>query len=123
MLVGLAVLSLLSEFASAGSIVCLVDDAQWLDRPSAEALLFAALRLDAEGIVLIIAARAGLAAPLLAQLDESTAAGLLAEHAATLSAADRYRVLAQAQGNPLALLSLPAALGTDRPLAPARPCP
>lgn len=119
MLVGLAVLSLLAEFADGGAVLCLVDDAQWLDRASAEALLFAARRLDAEGIALIIAARPGFAAPGLTQLsltglDASSAAGLLAEHAATLSPADRYRVLAEAQGNPLALLELPAALAADR---------
>ncbi|RBM18824.1 helix-turn-helix transcriptional regulator [Prauserella sp. PE36] len=119
MLVGLAVLSLLSEFADGEPVLCLVDDAQWLDRPSAEALLFAARRLDAEGIALIIAARPGFAAPGLRELpltglDAPAAAGLLAEHAATLSPTDRYRVLAEAQGNPLALLELPAALAGDR---------
>ncbi len=120
MLVGLAVLSLLAEFADGRSVLCLVDDAQWLDRASAEALLFAAHRLDTEDIALIIAARPGFDAPGLAQmpltgLDAPDAAGLLAEHAATLSPADRYRVLAQAQGNPLALLELPAALASHRP--------
>ncbi|MFI1696686.1 ATP-binding protein [Streptomyces bobili] len=120
MLVGLAVLSLLAEFADGGPVLCLVDDAQWLDRASAEALLFAARRLDAEGVALIIGARTGFAVPGLPRLpltglDASAAAGLLAEHAATLSPADRYRVLAEAQGNPLALLELPTALGADRP--------
>ncbi|MER5394783.1 LuxR C-terminal-related transcriptional regulator, partial [Saccharopolyspora sp. NPDC002686] len=122
MLVGLAVLSLLAEFADGGPVLCLVDDAQWLDRASAEALLFAARRLDAEGIALVIAARPGFAAPGLAQLpltglDAPAAAELLAEHAAALSPTDRYRVLAEAQGNPLALLELPAALATDRPVS------
>ncbi|MFC8100236.1 AAA family ATPase [Streptomyces sp. NPDC057363] len=120
MLVGLAVLSLLAELAADGSLLCLVDDAHWLDRASAEALLFAARRLDAEGIALIIAARTGFDAPGLAHmpltgLDAPAAAGLLAEHAATLSPANRYRVLAEAQGNPLALLELPVALTADRP--------
>ncbi|WP_329411406.1 AAA family ATPase [Nocardia vinacea] len=128
MLVGLAVLSLIGEFADGGSVLCLVDDAQWLDRASAEALLFAARRLDAEGVALIIAARAGYAAPGLAQmsltgLDAPAAAGLLAEHAATLSPADRYRVLAEAQGNPLALLELPAALAAGQPITAGRVLP
>ncbi|WP_225440196.1 helix-turn-helix transcriptional regulator [Amycolatopsis eburnea] len=119
MLVGLAVLSLLAEFADGGSVVCLVDDAQWLDRASAEALLFTARRLDTEGVALIIAARPGFAAPGIAELALTglaapAAAGLLAEHAATLTPADRYRVLAEAQGNPLALLELPAALAAGR---------
>ncbi|MFB9351728.1 AAA family ATPase [Streptomyces heliomycini] len=122
MLVGLAVLSLLAEFADGGPVLCLVDDAQWLDRASAEALLFAARRLDAEGTALIITARTGFDAPGLAHLpltglDAPAAAGLLAEHAATLSPADRYRILAEAQGNPLALLELPVALAAGRPVA------
>ncbi|MFI7679527.1 helix-turn-helix transcriptional regulator [Actinophytocola sp. NPDC049390] len=115
MLVGLAVLSLLADFADGTPAVCLVDDAQWLDRASAEALLFAARRLDAEGVALIIAARPAFTAPglthlSLSGLDTGAAAGLLDGHAATLSPADRNRVLAEAQGNPLALLELPAAL-------------
>jgi DNA-binding NarL/FixJ family response regulator len=128
MLVGLAVLSLLAELADAAPVLCLVDDAQWLDRASAEAVLFAARRLDAEGIAVIVAARPGFAAPGLTELsltglDAPTAAGLLAEHAADLSPADRYRVLAEAQGNPLALLELPAAVATHRPIAAGQALP
>ncbi|MFC8368125.1 AAA family ATPase [Streptomyces sp. NPDC057239] len=128
MLVGLAVLSLLAEFADGGPVLCLVDDAQWLDRASAEALLFAARRLDAEGTALIITARTGFDAPGLAHLplkglDAPAAAGLLAEHAATLSPANRYRVLAEAQGNPLALLELPVALAAGRPVAAGQALP
>ncbi|MFI5567366.1 AAA family ATPase [Streptomyces sp. NPDC051740] len=128
MLVGLAVLSLLAEFADGGPVLCLVDDAQWLDRASAEALLFAARRLDAEGTALIITARTGFDAPGLAHLplkglDAPAAAGLLAEHAAALSPANRYRVLAEAQGNPLALLELPLALAAGRPVAAGQALP
>src|SRR5260370_3196485 len=63
-LIGLAALSVMSELAGDGALVCLVDDAHWLDRASADALLFAARRLDAEGIALLFAARdEGFSAP------------------------------------------------------------
>lgn len=117
-LVGLAVLSLLSEVAGDGPLVCLVDDAQWLDRESAEALLFVARRLDAEGVVLVVGAReagrfSGLPALPLSGLDAAAAAALLAER--DLSPHLRYRLLAEAGGNPLALIELPSALGDTAP--------
>ncbi|MEU8146825.1 AAA family ATPase [Nonomuraea sp. NPDC048901] len=62
-LVGLAALTLLSDLAGDGPILCLVDDAQWLDDASADALLFAARRLDAEGVVMLFALRDGAATP------------------------------------------------------------
>lgn len=111
-LVGLAVLSLLAE---AGPLVCLVDDAQWLDRASAEALLFAARRLDSEGVAFLFAARdgaEGFAAPGLPELrltglDTAAAIALLDEHGPSLTREARYRLLSEAAGNPLALLELP----------------
>lgn len=122
MFVGLAVLSLLSEHAGDGPLLCVVDDAQWLDRASTDALVFAARRLDVEGIVMLFAARDGegaFSAPGLpelrpAPLTEAAATALLADRALPLAAPVRRRVLAEARGNPLALLELPAGLrGTD----------
>ncbi|MFG1687237.1 AAA family ATPase [Nonomuraea sp. NPDC049269] len=62
-LVGLAALTLLSDLAGDGPILCLIDDAQWLDDASADALLFAARRLNAEGVVMLFASRDGAATP------------------------------------------------------------
>ncbi|MCG5220349.1 helix-turn-helix transcriptional regulator [Streptosporangium sp. KLBMP 9127] len=111
-LVGLATVSLLAELAADGPVLCLVDDAQWLDRPSAEALAFAARRLAAEGVFLLFAAREGVALPgvpelELGRLDPVAARAVLAEHAPDLPSHVRDRVLAEADGNPLALLELP----------------
>ena len=116
-LVGLAVLTLLAETAAAGPVLCLVDDAHWLDRESAEALLFATRRLEAEGVAVLMAVREPLA-PLLStpHLDElrlrrlprADAEALLQEHAADLPRQVRGQVLAEAAGNPLALLTLTA---------------
>ncbi|KAA2250179.1 helix-turn-helix domain-containing protein [Solihabitans fulvus] len=107
-LAGLAVLNLL---ASAGPLVCLVDDAHWLDRTSAEALLFAARRLGAEPVLMVFAARDGFDAGGLPELavpglDRATSATLLAERAPGLGAAARERIVAESEGNPLALLEL-----------------
>src|ERR1700733_13605791 len=112
-LVGLAVLSLLAELAADQPLLCVVDDAQWLDRASADALLFAARRLDTESVVLLLCARTG-AFPA-AGLPELHLAGLSAQAATELvgrglSPSRRYRVLAEAAGNPLALLELPRAV-------------
>jgi DNA-binding CsgD family transcriptional regulator len=117
-LVGLGVLTLLSELAEDGPLLCLVDDAQWLDRASADALLFAARRLDAEGIGMVFAARddgGGFAAPGLAVLrlgglDDEAAAGLLNASVGDLEPRVQDRIMHEAAGNPLALIELPALL-------------
>jgi DNA-binding CsgD family transcriptional regulator len=118
MFVGLAVLSLLADHAGDGGLLCVVDDAQWLDRASAGALAFAARRLDAEGVVMLFAARDGegaFTAPGLPELrlgalGDEAAEALLAERGGVLADAARGQVLAEARGNPLALLELPVAL-------------
>jgi len=115
-LIGLAALSLLSELAGDGALLCLIDDAHWLDRASADALLFAARRLESEGVVLLIVAREdGFDAPSLPELPlgrlgRDASRALLAERAPGLPPGLADRVLAEADGNPLALLELPVAL-------------
>ncbi|MDW6065403.1 AAA family ATPase [Streptomyces sp. FXJ1.4098] len=117
-LVGLAVLSLLAELAGDGALLCVVDDAHWLDRASTEALVFAARRLTGEGVVLLFGAReTGAGHPLtglpelrLAGLGRASASALLAETSPELADGVRERVLAEAGGNPLALIELPDAL-------------
>ena len=120
-LVGLAVLSLLAELAADQPLLCVVDDAQWLDRASADALLFAARRLDTESIVLLLCARTGAFAA--AGLPELSLKGLSAQAAIELigdsvPVSRRYRVLAEAAGNPLALLELPRVLDIAAPEGP-----
>ena len=121
-LVGLAVLTLLSELAEARPLLCLIDDAQWLDRASADALFFAARRLDAEGIAMLFAARdgaGGFAAPGLAEqrlggLDDDAAAELLTASAGELAPRVRDWIMQEAGGNPLALIELPAVLTPEQ---------
>ncbi|MGW4118324.1 helix-turn-helix transcriptional regulator [Nocardia sp. NPDC004711] len=119
-LIGLAVLSMLAELAEDGPVLCLVDDAQWLDRSSAEALTFAARRLHHEGVLLLFAVRggthpvAGLSAHELRGLDRAAAAALLDERYPELAPQVRTRMLAESEGNPLALVELPSALSADQ---------
>ena len=114
-LVGLAVLSLLSDAAEEHALVCLVDDAQWLDRSSAETLAFVARRLRAESIVFLFAERepgglaqlGGLPELRLGGLPDASARELLASVITTpLDERVRDRILAETRGNPLALLEL-----------------
>jgi DNA-binding CsgD family transcriptional regulator len=116
-LVGLAVLSLLADAAEEHPLVCLVDDEQWLDHASAQVLGFVARRLAAESVALVVAARvpsdelAGLPELLVEGLQEADARALL-EAALTgpLDAQVGDHVVAEARGNPLALLELPRGL-------------
>jgi DNA-binding CsgD family transcriptional regulator/tetratricopeptide (TPR) repeat protein len=122
-LVSVAVLSVLAEAAEDRPVLCLVDEAQWLDRPSAEALAFAGRRLEAEGVVLLFAARDGdphdFPAPGLPELrleglDQEAAAGLLAGAGAELPAEVVGRLVERTGGNPLALLELPGSLAPEQ---------
>jgi DNA-binding CsgD family transcriptional regulator len=116
-LVGLAVLSLLSEVAGDQPLICLIDDEQWLDHASAQALGFVARRLAADPVGLVFAARepgaalAGLPELEVGGLRESDARALL-DSALTGPLDDRVRdqIVAETEGNPLALLELPRGL-------------
>ena len=116
-LVGLAVLSLLSEVASELPLLCLIDDEQWLDHASAQVLAFVARRLDAESVGLVFAARvpsgdlAGLPELALGGLRDADARALLdSVLPGLLDTRVRDQLVAETQGNPLALLELPRGL-------------
>ncbi|MDT4910154.1 MAG: hypothetical protein QOI69_3395 [Pseudonocardiales bacterium] len=119
-LVALATLSMLSEAADTMPVLCVVDDAQWLDAASADALLFAARRLQADQVALIFTARDGderaftadgVPTLVLTGLAAPAARLLLAEYArAPLPEQVAQALLAQSGGNPLALVELPTAL-------------
>jgi DNA-binding CsgD family transcriptional regulator len=115
--VGLAVLSLLSEVAGDRPLVCLVDDEQWLDRASVQALGFAARRLAADPVGLVFAARepgaelAGLPELEVGGLQDEDARALLdSALAGPLDPRVRDLIVAETRGNPLALLELPRGL-------------
>ncbi|MEJ2863718.1 ATP-binding protein [Actinomycetospora flava] len=119
-LVGLAVLTLLAEVAEDAPVLCLLDDAQWLDRASAEVLAFVARRVVAERVALVFALRdtdgpgtdpfTGLPVLRPAALGVTEARALLAAGwPAPVDAGVRDRIVGEARGNPLALLELPRA--------------
>jgi DNA-binding CsgD family transcriptional regulator/tetratricopeptide (TPR) repeat protein len=134
-LVSIAILSVLAEVAEKRPLLCLIDDAQWLDGASADALTFAARRLDAEGVVLLFAARDGdgdnagedpgdgrtaaaFASPglpglRLGGLDPAASDALLAE-GVPVAHEVRDVLVANAAGNPLALRELPGSLSADQ---------
>jgi DNA-binding CsgD family transcriptional regulator len=130
-LVELAVLGLLSMVAAEQPLLCLVSDAQWLDRASADALVFTARRLETEPIVLLLAAGDDsprqLNAPDLPDLhltglDPEAAAQLLEARAGKLTTTVRDRLIEETGGNPLALEELPATL-TSGQLSGREPLP
>src|SRR3984957_12105196 len=113
-LVGLAALSLLSEAAEQQPLLCVIDDAQWLDRASAQALAFVARRLLAEPVALVFATREpgeehrGLPELLVGGLRDWDARELLGSVIkGPLDERVRDRIVAETRGNPLALLELP----------------
>ncbi|HTA03935.1 MAG TPA: AAA family ATPase [Streptosporangiaceae bacterium] len=122
LLTGVAVLTLLSDLSEQSPVLVVADDAHWLDRSSLEALAFAGTRLDAERAVLLVGAR-GQAPP------PGFDRGFPELHLEPLSAADagllldgqprpprgraRQQVLAQAAGNPMALIELAKVIADD----------
>lgn len=120
-LVGQAVLGLFAEVASSAPVVCIVDDAQWLDPASADALFFACRRIAMEPVGVLVAAREewaprrwGVASHRVPGLATPAAAQLASRFGPGMSIVERETVLAQAQGNPLAIREMTAALGSDR---------
>jgi class 3 adenylate cyclase/tetratricopeptide (TPR) repeat protein len=127
LIIGAAVLGLISAYADEAPLLLAVDDAQWIDRASTEAIGFAARRLVADPVALIIAVREGEESPLLAAglpelrlagLDRETAAELLSRSGTSaVSAEEADRLVEATGGNPLALLEL----GQETQRAPAAP--
>ena len=134
-LVALAVLSLLADVAERQPLVCLVDDAQWLDRASAQTLAFVARRLQAERIAIVFAVREPHEVKEVTGLPELVVGGLADPDARWLLASAipgrldervRDQIVAETRGNPLALLELtrgstPAELAGGFGLPDARP--
>jgi DNA-binding CsgD family transcriptional regulator len=118
-MVGLAVLSLLADVAEEQPLLCIIDDTQWLDRVSAQTLAFVARRLLAEQIGLVFVVRSDSDEHVLSGLPELAIEGIGAHDARVLLDSKipgpldervRDRILAEASGNPLALLELPRGL-------------
>ena len=114
-----ATLTLLIQATRTQPLLMTIDDLQWLDRSSAVVLSMVARRLRGTRVAMLGASRtteesffdrAGLAAIELGPIDDTAAAQLLAVHFPELAVAARKRLLAEAKGNPLALLELPASL-------------
>jgi DNA-binding CsgD family transcriptional regulator len=130
--VAMAVLSLLAEIAADEPVLCLIDDAHWLDQPSADTLAFVARRLAGEGMVMLFATRegdgrsfpsSGLDELEVRGLDFGEAERLLVQRfGSTLAPEIRHSILESAQGNPLALVEIPEEL-TPTQLAGREPLP
>jgi len=122
--IAMATLDLLADVAGDAPVLLVVEDAHWLDAPTAEVLGFVARRIESDPLILLAAARdgypsaladAGLPEHRLAGLDDTTAAALLEAASPDLPRGARDRVLREAAGNPLALLELPAVASEDEP--------
>jgi DNA-binding CsgD family transcriptional regulator len=121
-LIALATLTLLADRAAHRPILVVVDDAQWLDRPSADVLAFVARRLGSDPLVMIVGIRDGDACPVeeagidevaLMPLRDGDARDMVMRQAPSLSYAVRDRIVREAAGNPLALAELAATIRDD----------
>ncbi|HEX3454993.1 MAG TPA: ATP-binding protein, partial [Gaiellaceae bacterium] len=130
-LIGLATLRLVAERAAETPLLFVVDDAHWLDRPSAEVLQIMARRIESDPVVVLFAVREGVASSFddagltelpVAGLDRDSSKALLDLVAKELPPDLRRRVLEDAAGNPLALIELPAAAAEHGALA-SQPLP
>ena len=122
LLTGAAVLTLLSDLSERSPVLVVADDAHWLDSSSLDALAFAASRLDAEPAVLLVGARGqappagfdrGFAELRLEPLSAADARALLDEQPQPPRGRARAQVLAQAAGNPMALIELATVIADD----------
>ncbi len=127
----LATLGMLTEAAEQTAVLCVIEDAHWLDDASAEALLFATRRLQADPLALIFTVRDGASRSFVADgvaslqlegLDEASGRAVLAEYVGpSISDAVVSALLEQAGGNPLALVELPTELTADQLAGTAPP--
>ncbi|MEU3334626.1 AAA family ATPase [Streptomyces sp. NPDC006668] len=124
MLVGLAVLTLLSDLAEPAPLLLVVDDAQWIDRASLDVLSFVARRMDSEPVTLLVGVRAAAALPgfdkgyerlEIGPLSSDAANRLLDQQPTPPTGRTRMRILQEAAGNPLALVELARATATQQP--------
>ncbi|WP_055552083.1 AAA family ATPase [Streptomyces sp. NBRC 110028] len=126
LLLGVALLALLSDLAQRSPLLVLVDDLPWIDAGSLEALAFAARRIDGEPLAVLAGARDTAGAPVpsafsgfptltLGPLDASAAARLLDRQPYPPTGSRRMRILDQAAGNPLALVELARAYDPQAP--------
>ncbi len=133
--VALAALTLLAEVAAGEPLLVVVDDVQWVDAESAQAIAFVARRLRAERICLLLGHRAGIQPPVdlsglprldISPLDERSAHRLLAVTVPEVTAQVARRLVSSAAGNPYALIELaralsPGQLGGTEPIGPLPP--
>ncbi|MFI9534431.1 AAA family ATPase [Nocardia fusca] len=124
MIVGLAVLTLLSDLAATVPLLAVVDDAQWIDRESLDVLSFVARRMDSEPVTLLVGVHTAAALPgfdkgyerlELGPLDGAAANRLLDRQPTPPTGRSRVRILEEAAGNPLALVELAHATATRQP--------